>query len=52
MATAAAKDGEAMVYYSGAAWNKAGEISSAAEWFGYLREFKARLEQPLIVSGL
>lgn len=52
MGLGTAKDREPFVYYNGAAWNKAGEIGSAAEWFGYLKDFKARLDQPLVVSGL
>lgn len=31
--------GEPLVYYTGAAWDKAGEVTSAEEWFAYLRHF-------------
>lgn len=41
---------EPRVYYSGAAWNKAGAITTAEEWFAYLRDFKEKLGQPLQVE--
>ena len=41
---------EPFVYYNGAAWNKAGQITSAQAWFSYLLNFKQKLEQPLKVS--
>lgn len=47
---AAAKNQEPLVYYNGAAWNKAGEINNAAAWFEYLKKFKERLDNPLVVS--
>jgi len=37
------------VYYTGAAWNKANVITSAAAWFGYLQSYKNRIENPLKV---
>lgn len=37
-------------YYNGAAWNKAGEITSAQEWINYLSDFKAALNSPLQVN--
>lgn len=44
------KSGTAIVYYNGAAWNKAGEITTATAWFDYLNNFKQVLEQPLKVT--
>ncbi|SHF44897.1 DUF4861 family protein [Pedobacter caeni] len=44
------KNGTAVVYYNGAAWNKAQEITSASAWFDYLNNFKQALEQPLKVT--
>lgn len=38
------------LYYTGAAWNKAGTITTAEQWFAYLRQFKERLNHPLIIS--
>ena len=41
---------EPFVYYSGAAWDKAGAISSAAAWVDYLQQRVTQLEQPPIVT--
>jgi hypothetical protein len=38
------------VYYSGAAWNRAGLITSATAWINYLADFKAGLNVPLQVT--
>lgn len=38
------------VYYTGAAWNKAGLITTAPAWFAYLYAFKKALDTPLAVS--
>jgi len=38
------------LYYTGAAWNKAGTITTAEQWFAYLRQFKEHLNHPLIFS--
>ncbi|PST84343.1 DUF4861 domain-containing protein [Pedobacter yulinensis] len=45
-----AKNGKPVVYYQGAAWNKAGRINSANSWNQYLENFKAQLDQPLRVT--
>ncbi|EDM34140.1 hypothetical protein PBAL39_19384 [Pedobacter sp. BAL39] len=39
-----------VVYYTGAAWNKAGLISNAQQWFDYLDEFKQGIAHPLKVT--
>lgn len=41
------KNGEPVVYYTGAAWNKADEITSSKAWFNYIQTFKNRLSNPL-----
>jgi hypothetical protein len=38
------------VYYNGGAWNRAGKITTAAEWFKYLNDYKYKIENPLIVT--
>lgn len=38
------------VYFTGAAWNKAGEYTSAVQWFDYLSHFKYKLNNPLQIS--
>lgn len=43
------KSQQPYVYYSGAAWNKAGIITSSKQWFNYLLEFSTKLKNPLIV---
>ncbi|HEY0667161.1 MAG TPA: DUF4861 family protein, partial [Sphingobacteriaceae bacterium] len=35
------------VYYNGGAWNRAGIINTADEWFKYLENYKYRLNTPL-----
>jgi hypothetical protein len=45
-----AKNGVPVVYYSGAAWNKAAEIKTAEEWFRYLNQFKGTVSSPLIIK--
>ncbi len=40
------------VYYTGAAWNKAGLITKAQAWFTYLQLFQNQLQQPLQVKFL
>lgn len=39
-----------LVYYNGGAWNRAGKITTADEWFAYLRSYKARIDNPLKVK--
>jgi hypothetical protein len=45
-----ASGNQPFVYYNGAAWNKAGQITDAKTWFNYLLNFKQTLDQPLKVS--
>ncbi len=47
--TVAQKD-TPIVYYTGAAWNKANKITTSAAWFAYLQSFRAKLMQPLRVE--
>lgn len=44
------KPNEKLVYYTGAAWNKAAEITNSQQWFEYLSNFRKKLTQPLIVK--
>ncbi|MFP5080925.1 DUF4861 family protein [Pedobacter sp. JCM 36344] len=44
------KNGEAVIYYTGAAWNKAGAISTAEEWFRYLNLYKSTINSPLEIK--
>jgi len=39
-----------VVYYTGAAWNKAGLIKDAEQWFNYLNRFQQGLAHPLKVT--
>lgn len=43
------KSKQPIVYYTGAAWNKAGEITDSKQWFNYLTNFNEKLKQPLKV---
>lgn len=38
------------VYYTGAAWDRAGAITNAEQWFAYLKQFKAALQHPITVQ--
>lgn len=44
-----AASGEPVVYYRGAAWDKAGEIRTADSWFSYLKQYQEKISQPLII---
>ncbi|WP_198288038.1 DUF4861 family protein [Flavobacterium sp. WG21] len=44
------RNNEPLVYYTGAAWDKAGKITSARQWFNYLDHFNEELKNPLTVS--
>lgn len=50
LAKGKASDQEPFVYYTGAAWNKAGRFTSAEQWFAYLEAFAGNLQQPLQVK--
>lgn len=42
-----AVSGKPVCYYRGAAWDKAGVITSAATWFDYLKNFRYKIDHPL-----
>lgn len=44
------KQQESLIYYSGAAWDKATEINSAGKWFDYLKRYQQKLAQPVTVK--
>jgi hypothetical protein len=50
LATAKASGQQPFVYYSGAAWNKAGQFTNATQWFAYLQAFAEKLQSPLQVN--
>lgn len=39
-----------LVYYSGAAWDKAGRIKNDKEWFDYLTDFNRSIANPALVK--
>jgi hypothetical protein len=41
---------EPIMYYTGAAWNKAGKITDAKQWFNYLDDFYQQVKNPLIIK--
>ena len=45
-----AKSGVPFTYYSGAAWDKAGQITSPDAWSAYLNQYAAQLKNPLVVK--
>lgn len=50
LAKTTVNNNEPIVYYSGAAWDKAGKITNSKQWFDYLNHFYQELQNPLIVS--
>jgi len=40
------------VYYTGAAWDKAGLVNNSDEWFTYLRNFKQEIQRPVTVTWI
>ncbi|SFC95345.1 DUF4861 family protein [Flavobacterium phragmitis] len=44
------KNNEPIIYYAGAAWDKAEKITNAQQWFKYLDHFQEELKNPLVVS--
>jgi hypothetical protein len=44
------RSGDSVVYYTGAAWDKAGHLTTGEAWFRYLQQFAAGLKNPLTVS--
>ncbi|STO10627.1 DUF4861 family protein [Flavobacterium hibernum] len=49
LAKTTVNNNEPIVYYSGAAWDKAGKITNSKQWFHYLNHFYQQLQNPLIV---
>jgi hypothetical protein len=50
LAKTAVKNNEPIIYYSGAAWDKAGKITNAKQWFNYLDIFGQQIKEPLIIT--
>lgn len=44
------EDNKPIVYYTGAAWDKAGEIINSKQWFKYLDNFYQQIKEPLIIN--
>lgn len=38
------------IYYNGAAWNKAGQVTSAQEWKGFVEKQVEKISNPLVVK--
>lgn len=45
-----ARSGQPVTYYRGAAWDKAGDITSAKDWFSYIRDYRQKINQPMKVA--
>jgi len=43
-------DNEPFIYYNGAAWDKAGRIETAKDWFQYLQQFQRQLNNRLSIT--
>lgn len=44
------KNNEPVIYYTGAAWDKAGKFTHSKQWMDYLDHFNQEIQNPLIVS--
>ncbi|WP_286860342.1 MULTISPECIES: DUF4861 family protein [Sphingobacterium] len=44
------KNNQPLVYFAGAAFNKAGKITSFDQWQSYIKEFRNNLNQPLTIK--
>jgi Domain of unknown function (DUF4861) len=44
------KNNEPILYYSGAAWDKAGKIGNSKQWDSYLNVFSQEIAAPLIIT--
>lgn len=44
------KNNVPLLYYTGGAWDKAGKITNAIQWFDYLNRFAQELQNPLLVK--
>ncbi|MRG47375.1 DUF4861 domain-containing protein [Chitinophaga sp. SYP-B3965] len=50
LAVSATDKNNTVTYYTGAAWDKAGRITNAGQWFRYLQEQSERLKDPVKIS--
>lgn len=50
LAISEVKNNEPIVYYTGAAWDKAGKITNSTQWFTYVNNFAQELKNPLLIS--
>jgi hypothetical protein len=50
LSIAEVKPNQIYIYYTGAAWNKAGKITNENQWFQYLDNFAEKLKHPLEVT--
>lgn len=50
LAKTTVKNNEPIIYYTGAAWDKAGKITNAKQWFNYLDTFYQQIKEPLIIN--
>jgi hypothetical protein len=44
------KNNQPIIYYAGAAWDKAGKITSGQKWLEYLNTFHEQLKNPLLIE--
>ncbi|HKG04826.1 MAG TPA: DUF4861 family protein [Pedobacter sp.] len=45
-----AKNNEPLIYYSGSAWDRGGEVTNAGQWFDYLNNFYNKLRKPIKID--
>ncbi len=50
LSIASTKPNDPFIYYHGAAWDKAGEITDSKQWFNYLLHFQQKITQPMVVE--
>lgn len=50
LAKTTVKNNEPIIYYTGAAWDKAGKLTNSEQWFSYLDNFYQQIKEPLIIT--
>ncbi|MBZ4041058.1 DUF4861 family protein [Flavobacterium hibisci] len=50
LAKTTVQNNDSIIYYAGAAWDKAGKFTDAKKWFDYLENFYHEINNPLVIS--
>lgn len=50
LAKTTVNNNEPIIYYTGAAWDKAGKLTNSKQWLNYLDTFYLQIKEPLIIT--